>query len=151
MLQNESALWRSSLCCSSRNGHIGHTADGMCSIHPDRDPYPATTHHTGSPLHTNLQVLNFERCKCVFHQHQAWVKLQLALPLLLLMILQLCHLPPPLPPPVSSSSCLSTQCQLLLSAVVLYNVLFKVLYCKISLFLVFVMYYLCIKHKPVRV
>ena len=111
MLQNESALWRSSLCCSSRNGHIGHTADGMCSIHPDRDPYPATTHHTGSPLHTNLQVLNFERCKCVFHQHQAWVKLQLALPLLLLMILQLCHLPPPLPPPVSDSSCLFTPCQ----------------------------------------
>ena len=32
---------------------------------------------------------------------------------LLLMILQLCHLPPPLPPPVSKSFCLFTRCQFL--------------------------------------
>ena len=45
------------------------------------------------------------------HQCQAWMKSQLALCLLLLMILQLHHLPPPLLPPVSNSSHLSTLCQ----------------------------------------
>ena len=42
---------------------------------------------------------------------QAWVKLQPALHLLLLTILQLYHLPPPLPPPLSNSSCLFAWCQ----------------------------------------
>ena len=41
-----------------------------------------------SSLQTNLQVVNFQRCKHVFHQCQAWVTLQLALHLLLLMVLQ---------------------------------------------------------------
>ena len=59
----------------------------------------------------NLPVVNFQRCERVFHHRQAWVKLQLALCLLLLTILQLYHLPPPLPPPGSSSSCLFTRCQ----------------------------------------
>ena len=45
------------------------------------------------------------------HRCQTWVKLQLALCLLLLMTLQLCHLPPPLPPLVGNSSCLFTPCQ----------------------------------------
>lgn len=45
------------------------------------------------------------------HQCQAWVKSQLALHPLLLTILQLHHLPPPLPPPVSNSSHLFTPCQ----------------------------------------
>ena len=45
------------------------------------------------------------------HQCQAWVKLQFALRLLLLTILQLYRLPPHLPPPVSNSSCLFTRCQ----------------------------------------
>ena len=66
---------------------------------------------TVSPLHSNLQVVNIQRSPSVFHQCQAWVKLQLALHLLLLMILQLYHLPPLLPPPVSNSSCAFTQCQ----------------------------------------
>ena len=44
-------------------------------------------------------------------QCQEWVKLQLALHLLLLMILQLYQLPPLLPPSVSNSSCLFTPCQ----------------------------------------
>ena len=35
-------------------------------------------------LPINLQVVNFQRCECMFHQCQAWVKLQLALHLLLL-------------------------------------------------------------------
>ena len=39
------------------------------------------------------------------------MKLQLALHLLLLKILQLYHLPPPIFPPVSNSSCLYTSCQ----------------------------------------
>ena len=30
-------------------------------------------------IHMNLQVENFQRCTCAFYQHQAWVKLQLAL------------------------------------------------------------------------
>ena len=47
----------------------------------------------------------------VCHQRQVWVKLQLALLLLLLTILQLYHLPPLLPPPVSDSSCLFAWCQ----------------------------------------
>ena len=61
---------------------------------------------TISPLHTNLHVVNFQRCEHVFRQCQVWVKLQLALHLPLLMILQLYHLPPPL---VSNSSCLFSQ------------------------------------------
>ena len=54
---------------------------------------------TAGPLHRNPQVSNFQRCKCASHQCQAWVTPQLALRLLLLMTLQLYHLPPPLPPP----------------------------------------------------
>ena len=57
------------------------------------------------PLHMNLQVVNFQRCKCASHHHQAGVKLQVVLHPLL-MILQLYHLPPPL---VSNSSCLFSQ------------------------------------------
>ena len=59
----------------------------------------------------NLQVVSFQRCRCTFHQHQWWVKLQLALHILLLTILQLYHLSPPLPTSVSNSSCLFTRCQ----------------------------------------
>ena len=86
-----------------------------------------------------------------FHQHQVWVKLQLALHLLLLMIFQLYHLPPPLPPPVGNSSCLFTRCQTLdaSSCTVL---LYFSRYCAVrlkmfSLFLcLFFMYYLCEKY-----
>ena len=63
-----------------------------------------STQCTVSPPHMNLQVVNFQRCKRAFHQCQAWVKLPFALCLLLLTILQLCHLPPPLPPPASDES-----------------------------------------------
>ena len=34
---------------------------------------------TVSPLHTNLQVANFQRCEHTFHQCQVWGKLQLGL------------------------------------------------------------------------
>ena len=76
-----------------------------------------STQCTVSPPHMNLQVVNFQRCKRAFHQCQAWVKLPFALCLLLLTILQLCHLPPPVPPPVSNSSCLFTPCQPLYAAI----------------------------------
>ena len=69
------------------------------------------------PLH-----MNFQRCEHVFQQCQAWVKLQLALCFLLLMILQLYHLPPPLPPPITNSSCLFNPC---MPAVVLYYCTFQ--------------------------
>ena len=53
---------------------------------------------------------------------------QFAFCLLLLTILQLCHLPPPPLPPVSNSSCLLTGCQMLYYP----TVLFQVLCCKIK-------------------
>lgn len=59
----------------------------------------------------------------------AWVKFQLALRLLMLRILQLHHLPPPLPPHVSNSSCLFTLCQPLYASCCTGLLLFKVLYC----------------------
>ena len=110
---------------------------------------------TVSPLHSNLQVMNFQRSPSVFHQCQAWVKLQLALRLLLLMILQLYHLPPSLPPLVSNSSFLF-RCQRLYArcyTALLYfsryhTVRLKMFYCVC----VFVMYYLCEKqYQPIRV
>ena len=69
-------------------------------------------------------------------QHQAWVKLQLVLRLLLLTIRQLYHLPIPLPPPVGNSSGLFTQCQPLYASCCT----FQELYCKIKIFF----YFLCI-------
>ena len=57
-----------------------------------------------------IDRLNWARNPNLCHQHQAWVKLQLAFHLLLVMILQLYHLPPPLSL-VSNSSCLFTPCQ----------------------------------------
>ena len=66
---------------------------------------------TVSLLHTNVQVVNFQRCKRVCHQCQMWGKLQLAVGLLSLTVLQLCRLPPPLPPPGRNSSCLFTRRQ----------------------------------------
>ena len=55
----------------------------------------------------------------------------LLLRLLLLMILQLYHLPPPLPPPVSNSSCLFTEPASVGQLLYCATILFKVLYCKI--------------------
>ena len=98
------------------------------------------------PLHTNAQVASFQRCKRVFLQRQAQVKLQPALRLLLLTILQLYHLPPPLPPPASNSSCLFRRCQPLYASpctVLLYFSRYSTIRLKVlSLFFVFV--FLCI-------
>ena len=82
---------------------------------------------TVSPLHTNIQVADFQGRECAFHQLQERAKLPLALCLLLLTTLQLCHLPPP---PTSSSSCLLIQCQTLDANCT--TVLFKALYCEIK-------------------
>ena len=102
---------------------------------------------TVSPLHTNLQVANFQIFERAFHPCKAWVKVQLALRLLLLTILQLYHLPPPLPPPVSNSSCLFTRCQPLYASsctVLLYFSRYCTVRLKmLSLFFVFVCF-LCI-------
>ena len=71
---------------------------------------------TVSPLHVNLQ--RYERTSGSSKEPEpvpstsGWVKWQRALHLLLLMILQLYRLPPPLPDPVSKSSCLFPGCQL---------------------------------------
>ena len=62
-------------------------------------------------LPMNLQVVNFQSCECMCHECKAWVKMQLAHHLLLLMILRLHRLPLPLCPPVSNFSCLFSQSQ----------------------------------------
>ena len=76
--------------------------------------------NTVSLLHVTLQVAKFQRWnmhlfparnKSLCHQYRVWVKFQLVLHILLMMILQLYHLPPPFPLPVSNSSCLYPRCQ----------------------------------------
>ena len=74
------------------------------------------------------------------HQYQAWVKLQLALHLLLLTILQFYHLPPP---PVSNSSCLFTPCQPLYASCLLYFSRYCTEMKNVSFVSVFVFYVLC--------
>ena len=79
----------------------------------------------------------------LYHLQRAWVKSQLALRLLLLMIFQLYHLSLPLSLPVSNSSCLLTGCQPGYASCC--PLLFKVLYYKVKnvfFILVFVFYVL---------
>ena len=66
---------------------------------------------TISPYIWTFKVQIFKDEKHAFHPYWAWVKLQLTLRLLLLMIPQLYRLPPPLCSSVSRSSGLFTQCQ----------------------------------------
>ena len=95
------------------------------------------------------------RNQSLCQQCQAWVKLQLALCLLLLMILQLYHLPPPLPSPLINSSFLFTRYQSLYASCC--TVLFRVLHCEVTdvvfIFCICIfMYCLCEKyHKPITV
>ena len=127
-----------------------------------------------SLLHTNFQVLNFQRCRCasgssknqnLSHEHQTWVTFQLALCLLPLMILQLYHLPHILHPQsvtllacslVASPYMPAFYCSMIFSKVRKCKIiLFCVrLYCKITFFLFFClfMYYLYEKyHKPITI
>ena len=59
------------------------------------------------------------------HRCQTGVKLQLALRLLLLIVLQLYHISPPLPPPVASSSWLFIDASPCMPAIVLYYCTFQ--------------------------
>ena len=92
-------------------------------------------------------LLVLARSQNPWHQHQAWVKLQSALHLLLLTVLQLCHLPPALPPPVGNFLPVhlipAPVCQLLYCTAVL----FKILDCKIKnvYFLFFCVCVICVK------
>ena len=92
---------------------------------------------------------------CVHMSSHVSPIMQLALCLLLLMILQLYHLPPPLPSPLINSSFLFTRYQSLYASCC--TVLFRVLYCEVT-HVVFIfcicifMYCLCDKyHKPITV
>ena len=97
-----------------------------------------------SLLHTNLQGLNFRRCKCagssknqnLCHEHHTWVTLQggslspisddpsaLSSPTYSLS-------------PVSNSSCLFTSCQSLYASLYRTMIFFKVRKCKIILYCV---------------
>ena len=56
--------------------------------------------------------MNLVRNQNLSHQHQLWVRLQLA-PCSIAVDPSALHLPPLIPPPVSNSSCQFTHCQLL--------------------------------------
>ena len=81
------------------------------------DPLPR---HYWTIFSRGQTELNPARNQSLWHQCQTWVKLKLAWQLLLLMILQLFHLSPPLPSPVSDSSCLFTGRQPCMPAAVLH-------------------------------
>ena len=95
------------------------------------------------------------RSQNLCHQCQASVKLQLALHLLLVIILQFYNLAPPLPSSLSNSSCLFTHCGLLCDiycTVPLWSSRYCTIWLKMSYFYLFVMYYLCKKYyKPFTV
>ena len=127
-------FWGTGLKC--RAVHKG------CSSCSESKPVVLCHLRWGKKKRVNIQIpldcffkmyieLNPARNQNLCHQSQGQVKLQLALHLQLRMIPKFYHLPPPLPPPVSSSSflfpwCQPFVCQLLCCA----TILFKVLYCK---------------------
>ena len=86
---------------------------------------------------------------------QAWVTLRLPW-VLLRTTLQLCRLPPPLPPPVRNSGCPFTQGQPLYASCCTVLLYFS-RYCAIRLKMIFYflclffMYYLCEKYNPITV
>ena len=131
-----------------------------CSSHSKRNPvllchlwrekrsyYPMIATTITASFFKRVDRIESSKEPNLCHQCQAWVKLQLALRLLLLTILQLYHLPPLLPPPVSNSSCLFTRCQPLYTScctVLLYFSRYWTVRLKMfSLFFVFVCF-LCI-------
>ena len=89
----------------------------------------------------NFQAANFQRCKHAFHQCLALV--QLSLHLLLLMIVQFSHLPPPLS--LVSNCCLFTRCQPLYASCCTVPLYFS-RYCTVRLkyFIYFLVCFLCI-------
>ena len=138
------------------SNHISRTVHGGCSSHSECNPM-LLCHlwlKNIATIQTSLRYieLNPSRKQSLFHQHQVWVTLQLALHLLLVMILQLYHFSPPLPPPIRISSCLLTQWQLLYAScciVLLYFSRYSTARLKMFYFVVFLMYYLCERYyKP---
>ena len=109
---------------------------------------------TAVPLHANLQVVNFERCKSVFHQLQAWVETAACVPSPIAD--DPSALPSPTPSP-SSSQLLFLPIHLMPVPVchLLYctTVLFKALYLEINFFFgLLFMSCLCEKYyKPITV
>ena len=109
--------------------------------------YVIYSNNTVRLIHMNLQVENSRRCACAFCQHQAWVKLQLALFLPLLTVLQLYYLPPLLL--LQSVTCLFTQCQpmyascctVLLYFSRYYTVRFKIFSLLLCLFFILLVYF----------
>ena len=89
--------------------------------------------HPGSPIYYSkslyiqtFKLQTFKDTNMYSHvqSHQAWVTVQLALRLLLLMTLQLYHLPPPVPPPITLLTC-SLNANSCVPAVVLYYYTFQ--------------------------
>lgn len=76
------------------------TIEGPKQMNPSRP----TSRHIRPSLHLNIQVVSFQRCQHVFHQHGVCGEIKLPLHLLLLTILQALPSPLSLPPPVSNPS-----------------------------------------------
>ena len=126
-------------------GHMGHMKDTISSsisFSTKELRLPCEV----SPLHTNLQVSNFERCRHALHHCQVWAKLQLALPLLVLTVLQLSHLPSLLLPPVSDASWLFIQCQPLYASCCTLLLYFSRYYLENVFLCLFFICYLCEKN-----
>ena len=104
--------------------------DDRISFGTGQEPASCDLWATLNPLHMTLQTVNFQRCECAFHRHQARVTWQLALRLLLLTTLRLCPLPPPLPPPSLTLRAWSPDASPQAPAVVLRYFTFQVLCCK---------------------
>ena len=115
------------------NQHSPQRSSSNCSVLGPKDPRMRNTW----PQLQSRELVHVSGIHC---------HMQLALLLLLLTILQLYRLPPPLPPPVSNSSCLFTQCQPLYAsccAVLLYFSRYCTVRLKMfSLFFVFAFYVL---------
>ena len=97
------------------------------------------------------EYLELNPARNLCHQNQVWVKLQLAIHLLLLIIFHLYPFSPLLPPQVSNFSCLFIRWQTLYAScctILLYflsycTIRFKIFSCFLCLFF---MYYLCEKY-----
>ena len=106
---------------------------------------PKLEHSMVSPLHTNLQVANFQRCE----RASGSIKEPEPVPATSgVSEIAACppsptadnpsalHLPPPLPPAISKSSCLFIRCQPLYWTTVLFKI--------INVFFIFCVCFLCI-------
>ena len=95
------------------------------------------TMYSKSPTH-ETSSLNFQRYKRAFHQHEVWVKFLLVLCLLLLIMLQLCHLLSPLLSPVCTLLAGSLDASPCIPAAELYILPYFLRYCTVRLKMFFV-------------